>query len=64
MTKIIQFINDHHDVGWLLFGAKAQKRIDDALQCEYQAYHCCHPRLARFIDENIFAGITDINWCG
>jgi len=62
MTRVIRFINEHHDIGWLLFGKKAQNRIDEAIDGEYRSYSCCHPRLARFVDENVFAQVKDIRW--
>jgi len=63
MTEVIQYINEHHTVKWLLFGDKAQKRILNALGCDYPDHACCHPRLSRFVDANIFKLASDINWC-
>lgn len=63
MTQVIQYINNHrNNVGWLLFGLKAQNRIDEAIDGEYRSYCACHPRLEQFIDENVFAQVNDIQW--
>ena len=62
MTQVIRYVNANQ-VCWLLFGVKAQNRVQEALLGDYLAHTCCHPRNARFVDENIFQYAADIDWC-
>lgn len=62
MDDIISYIDDKADVKWLLFGKKAQERIEYVLGNASNLYECCHPRLARFVTENIFSQAKDIEW--
>lgn len=64
MNDIIKYIDSNADAKWLLFGNKAQSRIIYALGEQLNIYKCCHPRLAEFVNENIFAKIPEIDWVG
>lgn len=63
MSQVIRYVNTEQ-VCWLLFGVKAQNRVQEALPGDFLAHTCCHPRLAQFVDENIFQHAADIDWCG
>lgn len=61
MNDIIKYIDAEASVKWLLFGAKAQNRVNDVIpDCE--KYTCCHPRLAQFENENVFKNVPEIKW--
>lgn len=62
MSQVIRYVNTEQ-VCWLLFGVKAQDRVQEALQGDFLAHTCCHPRLAKFVGENIFQHAADIDWC-
>lgn len=62
MTEVIQYIDSDHDIKWLLFGNKAQERIITAIGDKENIFKCCHPRLAEFVDENIFQHVPGIDW--
>lgn len=63
MNEIILYIDNHgDDVKWLLFGNKAQERLVGALGEKEYMYKCSHPRLAEFVDEDIFKEVPEIKW--
>lgn len=63
MNDIIAYIDSHTDTAkWLLFGNKAQERLVNAIGEKDSMYKCSHPRLAEFVDENIFAAVPDVKW--
>lgn len=63
MNDIILYIDNHGDnVKWLLFGNKAQERLHSALGEQKYIHKCSHPRLAEFVDENIFKEVPEIKW--
>ena len=62
MNKIIAYINSHTRPKWLLFGNKAEERLIKAIGTQSNMYKCSHPRLASFVDENIFKNVPEIKW--
>jgi len=62
MNEIIMYINNNYDIKWLLFGDKAQKIVISVLGNADNLYKCYHPRIAEFVDENIFKHVPEINW--
>ncbi|MFR7592386.1 MAG: hypothetical protein ACLUVC_13145 [Longibaculum sp.] len=63
MNDILRYINKKNkNVKWLLFGKKAKQRVTFSIGETDNQYHCCHPRLSTFVDENIFKNIKDIKW--
>lgn len=62
MDDIIRYINRNPDIKWLLFGSKAQERVQDTIGDTGRLYKCCHPRLPAFVDENIFQYVPEIHW--
>ena len=62
MNEIIDYIEREVKPKWLLFGNKAEERLLKAIGINGNIYKCHHPRLASFVDENIFKNIPDIKW--
>lgn len=63
MNTIISYIDENaKDVKWLLFGNRAQERLIDSLGDKSNMCKCSHPRLAKFVDENVFKEVPEIKW--
>lgn len=62
MNELISFINKNHNVIWILWGKKAQNRVIPMISNNYIL--TSHPRLDKFIQENCFGQIPDIDWTG
>ena len=62
MNELIQYINKQNVV-WMLFGKDAEKRVKPLLQKDNYIL-TSHPRLDKFIYENPFGKVKDINWKG
>ncbi len=61
MKGKLRYINKKNkNVKWLLFGKKAEQRVTFSIGETDNQYQCCHPRLSRFVDENIFKNIEGI----
>lgn len=62
VTELIKEISKE-SVQWMLWGRDAQERVLPLID-ETNAVCCCHPRLARFVNENPFAKANEIDWTG
>lgn len=62
VTELIKEISKE-SVQWMLWGRDAQERVLPLID-ETNAVCCCHPRLARFVNENPFAKSNEIDWTG
>lgn len=63
MKDLILHINKNSKAHWLLWGNTAIERISGLVE-ERCCIKTCHPRLARFVDENCFQYTKNINWVG
>ncbi|WP_270640696.1 uracil-DNA glycosylase family protein [Longibaculum muris] len=63
MNDVMKYIDKKNkNVKWLLFGKNAKQRVIFTIGENDNQYHCCHPRLPQFVDENIFKNIEEIKW--
>lgn len=62
MNEIIIYIQNASKVKWLLFGNKAKERIINIMPLQDNMFTCCHPRIAAFVDENIFSKVPEVNF--
>ena len=64
INNLINYIiQKNPDVVWLLWGNKAQDRFLPLIN-ENKAICSSHPRLAKFVEENCFQYVKNINWRG
>lgn len=63
MTNLIEYINKNSNAKWMLWGNDAKARVYDLVDKD-KCILSCHPRLAKFVDENCFQYAKDINWTG
>lgn len=63
MKSLIEYIDKNSSAKWLLWGNDAKNRVYDLVNHE-NCILSCHPRLAKFVEENCFQYTKDINWKG
>ena len=63
MDSLIEYINENSDAKWCVWGDKAYNRIKNIVNQE-NIIKSSHPRVDKFVLENCFQYMKDINWLG
>lgn len=63
MSDLIKYISEYDNIKWLSWGKEANEFLSDIIN-KNNIISASHPRCNKFIEENCFDEIKNINWLG